>query len=284
LATSDLLQLPAVVDVIEEINPGSVLDVGCGFGRYGFLCRELLDGKMVSDGSGGFVREPWRLRIVGIEAMAQVIGPWHANIFDEVRIGEALDLLPGMDEGSFDLVLAVDVIEHMPKKAGLELIAQGRRVGRSLLVCTPYLFRPQGPSEHNPRDRHVSGWLPAEFRSLGAKYAFPLGMACIGVWTDLELNLPKEAPEPPFNDRYLDLMRALFATYANTAQFTEAARTAATYLERRPTDIDVLCLAGWVHEQLKDRDQARKLYEQALAVDPESQKAKSCMARIEAAE
>ena len=36
-------QVSKILDIIINLNPQSVLDVGVGFGKYGFLCREYLE-------------------------------------------------------------------------------------------------------------------------------------------------------------------------------------------------------------------------------------------------
>jgi SAM-dependent methyltransferase len=275
-----LIQLPALMDIIEALCPSSILDLGAGFGRYAFLCRELMDSRFEQVGEE-VRREPWRLSIVGVEACPEVIGPWHDLLYDRIEVAEAGAYLAGMADHSFDLVLAIDLIEHLPKQAGLALCREAMRVGRSAVFCTPYLFRPQAASPHNPREQHLSGWMPEDFEALGARYITSVGISLVAVATGAELALPRRPEQaPPANERYLGLARALFATYTQTSQFPEAAEAAALYLRHRPRDIDVLCLAGWVQERLGDRAQAERLYRAALKVDARSEKAKGCLARL----
>ncbi|MFH0809106.1 MAG: class I SAM-dependent methyltransferase [Pseudomonadota bacterium] len=281
MPTSDLVQLPALMDIIEALQPASILDLGVGFGRYGFLCRELLDDHTASDGSGGFRREPWRLRLVGVEVCPHVLGPWHQQLYDRIEVAEASAFLRATRDGEFDLVLAIDLLEHLPKRAAVDLCHQAMRVGQNSLFCTPYLFRPQEATEQNPRERHLSGWLPDDFAALGARYIFSVGISLVAVATATELPLPRQ-PErvPPANGRYLGLARALFATYAQTSQWPEAAETAALYLRHRPADVDVLCLAGFVQEQLGAEAKAESFYRRAIKADPDGTKARSCLERL----
>ena len=37
------IQLTHCINKIIQLQPKSVLDVGCGFGKWGYLCREYLD-------------------------------------------------------------------------------------------------------------------------------------------------------------------------------------------------------------------------------------------------
>jgi tetratricopeptide (TPR) repeat protein len=281
MPTSDLIQLPALMEIIEDLSPSSVLDLGAGFGRYGFLCRELLDQHYDERGR----REPWRLRLVGVEAGPEVLGPWHEQLYDRIETGEAGEVLSRTEDKSFDLVLAIDLTEHLRKQDGLELCREAVRVGRSALFCTPYLFRPQPASPANPREQHLSGWMPEDFAALGARYITSVGISLVAVFTERDLPLPRKPKEvPPANERYLGLARALFATYVQTQQLPEAAEAARLYLRHRPRDVDVLCLAGWVQEQLNAPEEAERLYRNALKIDPRSEKARGCLARLGKAE
>jgi ubiquinone/menaquinone biosynthesis C-methylase UbiE len=43
MPTSYLNNIPDIITAIKSQNPKSILDVGCGFGKYGFLIREYLE-------------------------------------------------------------------------------------------------------------------------------------------------------------------------------------------------------------------------------------------------
>jgi 2-polyprenyl-3-methyl-5-hydroxy-6-metoxy-1,4-benzoquinol methylase len=71
-------------------------------------------------------------------------------------------------ERSIDAVLALEVVEHLPKPEGWELIARMERwARRKVIVSTPNGFVPQPPDEKNSHQEHLSGWLPAEFVARG---------------------------------------------------------------------------------------------------------------------
>jgi SAM-dependent methyltransferase len=69
--------------------------------------------------------------------------------------------------GSFDAVVALDVIEHFEKEAGFRLLGAMERVARRrVVVFTPNGFVPQAAGE-NPWQEHRSGWTVEEFEARG---------------------------------------------------------------------------------------------------------------------
>jgi hypothetical protein len=71
-------------------------------------------------------------------------------------------------ERSVDAVLALDVVEHLPKEDGWALIhSMERWARRKVILSTPNGFVPQPPDEKNAHQEHLSGWLPEEFTARG---------------------------------------------------------------------------------------------------------------------
>jgi hypothetical protein len=69
---------------------------------------------------------------------------------------------------SFDAVLCVEVIEHLDKADGWELIRRLEEIARrQVIVSTPWGFMPLEEREDNPHLNHLSGWLPEEFEERG---------------------------------------------------------------------------------------------------------------------
>jgi SAM-dependent methyltransferase len=70
--------------------------------------------------------------------------------------------------GSFDAVVALDVIEHFEKEDALRLLNEMERVSRDgVIVLTPNGFVPQPPTEDEPWQEHRSGFESDELRALG---------------------------------------------------------------------------------------------------------------------
>ncbi|MBN1591537.1 MAG: hypothetical protein JW888_18630 [Pirellulales bacterium] len=106
MPTSNLFQLNEITQLIKTTNPNALLDVGVGFGKYGFLAREYLElwGRQQDYGD-------WTRRIDGIEAFADYVGPLQRLIYNTIHIGNALEVLPTLD-ARYDLVLLIDVLEE----------------------------------------------------------------------------------------------------------------------------------------------------------------------------
>lgn len=131
----------------------SVLDVACGSASpiRGFSHR-----LKHSVGVDGF--EP------SIEKSRQ------AGIHSEYRKMNVLEIGDKFAPGSFDAVVALDLIEHLEKPDAQKLIQMMERIAaKKIIIFTPNGFLPQGEFENNAYQRHVSGWSVSEMRELGYK-------------------------------------------------------------------------------------------------------------------
>jgi 2-polyprenyl-3-methyl-5-hydroxy-6-metoxy-1,4-benzoquinol methylase len=108
MPTSDHHNITAILTVISGLQPRSVLDVGCGYGKYGSLLREYLD-----IWHERLEPSQWNVSLSGIEAFPRYRNPIHDFVYDQVYYGEAQQILPKL--GRFDVILIADVIEHLPQ-------------------------------------------------------------------------------------------------------------------------------------------------------------------------
>lgn len=146
-------------------RPRSVLDVGCGGGKWGVLLREYLDPRAAAH------QGPRRVRIDAVEGFRSYLGPLHQAVYDHVLVGRAPEILAGL--GRYDLVLAVDVIEHFETAEGVEFIAACRRLG-AVLLTTPAAPMAQGEVHGNALERHRAAWTRGELAALGARSVEPV--------------------------------------------------------------------------------------------------------------
>lgn len=154
--------IPLILPFVMELEPRSVLDVGIGFGKYGFLFREYLDVNTQAKKSLRFDSMDRKVRIDGIEAHQPYVTDLQRAIYDTIYIGEALALLPTLD--SYDLIFATDILEHFTKEEGLTFLSEAlAKVNLGVLVGTPALHFEQDPIFGNPYEVHQSFWTPADF-------------------------------------------------------------------------------------------------------------------------
>jgi len=161
-------QISTIISYIEQLNPMSILDVGTGMGQYGFLARNNLENVnlFLVDGAHASQRpkSDWRVRIDGIEAFPTYLTPVHTYTYNQIITGDALDLLPDIDDNTYDFVLAVDILEHFTKTDGLKFLDELKRVAKqAVLVSTPKEFHSQ-EIEANPYENHRSHWTSEELR------------------------------------------------------------------------------------------------------------------------
>ncbi|MEA2020141.1 MAG: class I SAM-dependent methyltransferase [Patescibacteria group bacterium] len=72
------------------------------------------------------------------------------------------------EKNQFDAVIMLEVIEHLPKDAGFELLKRSEKwAKKKIIISTPNGFLEQGESDENPLQRHRSGWGVEELHSFG---------------------------------------------------------------------------------------------------------------------
>ncbi len=168
---SQSTQLSSIMGFIEGCNPSSILDVGTGMGQYGFLTRTNLEHIHLFDVNGSEAtqrpKSEWIIQIDGIEACSVYVTPVHDYVYNQLFIGNALEVLPTLPEHSYELVLAIDILEHFEKSEGFIFLEQLKRISRGeILVSTPKTFIHQ-EVEANPYENHRSLWTKEELLELG---------------------------------------------------------------------------------------------------------------------
>lgn len=159
MPTSQFHQLNEIVEAIVLTGPRSVLDVGVGFAKYGLLTREYLDrGWCQPEGANR------TCRVDGIEGFPAYVTPLHRLVYDQLYVGDAREILPGL-EVHYDLALLIDVIEHFDMPDGMRILAELSRHATNILVSTPRLFHTQHAIHGNELEVHRSHWRPEHFRS-----------------------------------------------------------------------------------------------------------------------
>jgi len=146
-------------------RPQRVLDIGFGYGKYGLLCREYLT--YWDDHLASHSRED--IQIDGVEGFPEYVGDLQRAIYDRILVGDATQILSELESNSYDLVLAIDILEHMEQEIGLRFIADCQRVAGVAIISTPILFAEQEGKWGNQYEQHRSGWSKADLTQAGAR-------------------------------------------------------------------------------------------------------------------
>jgi len=159
MPTSDTSQISVIVDLIQILNPRSLLDIGCGWGKYGFLSREYLMGSY------------WDKNTVLIEAVEgneKNINSLQREIYNNIYICNAMDFDMYL-KIKYDLVLIIDVFEHFAKEDGIRIIKMLKEKTRNLLISIPrYVTVQKGFSDDiNEFEYHRAFWPRKMFKKLG---------------------------------------------------------------------------------------------------------------------
>ncbi|MFN7951855.1 MAG: class I SAM-dependent methyltransferase [bacterium] len=164
MPTSQWSQIGVLVDALVRLEPRTLLDVGVGNGKWGFLAREYLE---VFPGKVPYGTRT--VRVEGIEAHEPYLGAVHERVYDRIHRGEALEVLAKLDDGSFDVVLLIDILEHMTREVGLAVLEHATRVGRVAIVSVPRDFKERDEFLGNRYEQHVTPWSMAQLRAAGAR-------------------------------------------------------------------------------------------------------------------
>lgn len=153
------IHLSAVMEEIKFFNPGSILDVGCGFGMLGTMFRAYTDVRKSERNPEGY--HSWPTKIDGIEIFEWYRNPvWGA--YTNVYIGNALDVIDTLE--SYDIIFCGDMIEHLTKEDGHKLIEKMlAHANRCVIIATPNPAPKQDPILGNEHEEHISEWSEADF-------------------------------------------------------------------------------------------------------------------------
>ncbi|MEF9426871.1 MAG: GNAT family N-acetyltransferase [Candidatus Mariimomonas ferrooxydans] len=150
-----------------NLKPKTILDVGCGLGIYGALCRIYLEGENLYDRKNlrWNKKENWSVKINCIEGFEKYITDLHKSVYNEIFVSDVQKILKKTGDNSYDAVLAIDILEHFRKEDGIIFIKELQRTGKNVILATPVKDIRQVVPE-NPLEDHLSLWNSEELKSL----------------------------------------------------------------------------------------------------------------------
>lgn len=92
------------------------------------------------------------------------------KIHDKYTISDIRKIKKIYKNKSFDVVVALDVIEHLNKKESISLIRDMEKIAKSkVILLTPHGFYHQDAYDNNPYQVHKSEWKMKDLEKLGYK-------------------------------------------------------------------------------------------------------------------
>ena len=154
MPTSDPGVISFIVTKAMNFQPKAVLDVGPGFGKYGVLLREYFEVWQ----NQVYKKKDWKTRIDCVEIFPQYMTPIHKYVYNSIIMGNIMEHLDILKD--YDLVLLIDVLEHLKRGEGEMLLDA---IKCHYIVSTPNGDYKQGGVFGNENESHISCWSDYNF-------------------------------------------------------------------------------------------------------------------------
>ncbi|MBP7734985.1 MAG: hypothetical protein KA369_03340 [Spirochaetes bacterium] len=233
MPSNNLSSIFDIIETIRQVNASSILDIGVGFGKWGLLIREYFD--LRPHKKKGY--DDWSIQLDGIEANEKYLTPVHDYIYNNVFIGEAIDILSN-NNLYYDLIIAIDILEHFTKQKGLEFIKLCRNRCRTLFINTPNIYYKLQREYYNQYMLHLSGWDAEDFIKAEARYIWHSGLYVLALFTDDNVDLPLESNIQKYIFEESDIIKIhdLIDMYYETSQLLECIGACEKYQKVFPDD------------------------------------------------
>src|SRR5947208_2776351 len=184
--------LDAVVHFLPD-DANRVVDIGCGQGIGGALSR--------------IYRNP--VKLVGLDAFRPYLDSLRQLTMysDLIRIDLSRTPRLPFRRNSFDVGLALEVIEHLPMKEGKALLSDLKETCSRVIVSTPNEFFDQDTYDQNPFQSHRSFWHVRDFESIGFEVYGEGGVRGLGSNVGYTLYLLTTVYLPVINQKNADWHR-----------------------------------------------------------------------------
>jgi len=134
----------------ELIDCESVLDLGCGPSSPIKRCKNIK-------------------RSVGVEAFSPYLKKSKDQAIHTEYLQKNIESV-NFPDNSFDAVIMIEVLEHLPEELGKKMIKKMEKWSRKkIIISSPNGFVAQKAVDNNPLQKHLSGWDYKKMRDLGFK-------------------------------------------------------------------------------------------------------------------
>jgi SAM-dependent methyltransferase len=128
----------------------SVLDLGCGKSSPIQYCKNIK-------------------RSVGVEIFQPYLEETKQRKIHTEYLNQRVEDVD-FPEKSFDAVVMIEVIEHLPKEIAFDMMKKAEKWARKkVIISTPNDFLEQPTYDENVFQRHLSGWSKIEMEKMGFK-------------------------------------------------------------------------------------------------------------------
>lgn len=151
-----------ILNIVDQLKGRlRILDVGCGWGKWGFLLRGWLD----VDKNGPDRRE-WIHKIDACEIFEPCITPMHRYIYDQIILEDFRNLF--QDAGLiYDIIIMGNCLEFVPKQDGIETIIRFLKYAKNLIISARVDKNEQEEYYGNAAMRRYSFWMVQDFQNIG---------------------------------------------------------------------------------------------------------------------
>lgn len=144
---------PLTYKKLSKAKVNSILDIGIGLGNPIKILSKL----------------GLNARIIGIDIShnyLKLLNQENEQIYDDLLLADASHL--PFKPKTFDAITCFQVIEHVPKTIGFEIIKEFSKASKKIvIITTPVGFVEADVDASNPFQKHKSGWFPIDFKKLG---------------------------------------------------------------------------------------------------------------------
>ena len=165
MASSFSAQIPLIIHIVSQLTPKTILDIGKGFGKYGFLIHEYVGISKVSKiDKTKSMSEQSKIKIDAVEIDETLMMPHLKNFYHTIYEMDILDGYKALSD--YELILMIDVIEHLEKVKAIEVLKYFISKNVNVLIATPSNFFEQHLYE-STYENHVSFWNINDFVKIG---------------------------------------------------------------------------------------------------------------------
>lgn len=142
--------------IAREYKPEVVWDLCCGSGAYGHVLKEL---------------NP-QIKLIGTDGCFKYLTSFHCQTKYDVLMWATLEQLYNGIRINSDVVLFMDVLEHLIKTVGYGALEWLKALGRPVFLSTPLFWYEQGAVDGNRLEEHKCWWSQKEIEATGFRHIY----------------------------------------------------------------------------------------------------------------